>query len=118
MSIATFTLPFPISVNKAYANGGNRRGRHTTKRTTDWKIEAAKALVAQAVPMIEPPYHVHYQFGRPDNRRRDVFNYEKVLSDLLKKQDVITDDRMIMRGIVEWCPQQEAGTVKVTVRTA
>lgn len=115
---ATFILPMPISVNGAYANGGNKRGRHKTARANTWIAEAGRALARQHVPTLTPPYHVTYSFGRPDKRRRDAFNYEKLLSDFLVAQDVLTDDCEIERGTVEWSTDVEPGMVKVEVRTA
>lgn len=43
-----------------------------------------------------------YRFGRPDKRRRDVANFEKGVSDLLVSQQVIGDDSMIERIVLEW----------------
>lgn len=43
-----------------------------------------------------------YRFGRPDKRRRDVENLPKAISDLLVSQQVIGDDSMIERMVLEW----------------
>lgn len=96
------TLPFPPSVNSLYINGRHRRA--ISKRYEDWQIKAWAALVQQPDRFHRhvAPVHVIYTFGRPDNRRRDVFNLEKAVSDLLVKHGVLADDTLIERGTVQW----------------
>lgn len=48
------------------------------------------------------PVEVIYTFSPPDKRRRDLFNGEKAVSDLLVKHQIIADDSLIHRGTVEW----------------
>ena len=112
-----FVLPMPPSVNAAYANGGNKRGRHKTKRAIAWTGTAGAQMNAQCVPEMPPPYRIDYAFGRPDRRRRDAFNYEKLLSDFLKDQFVITDDCEIEIGTVRWADDVAPGTVRITVES-
>lgn len=45
---------------------------------------------------------VTYIFSPPDKRIRDVFNYEKAVSDFLVKHQIINDDSDISTGIVSW----------------
>lgn len=68
-----------------------------------------------SAPKIEPPYKVEYLFGRPDKTRRDVFNFEKALSDLLETHGIITDDCHILWGCVAWSADVSPGRVQCTI---
>lgn len=105
------TLPFPPSVNALYITGKHRRA--TSKRYEDWQKEAWAALVQQPARFHRhtTPVVVVYTFGRPDKRRRDVFNLEKAVSDFLVKQGVLADDTLIERGTVQW--GAESGVIAV-----
>lgn len=46
---------------------------------------------------------VTYSFTKPDKRGRDVFNYEKAVSDFLVKNKILADDTQIQKGTVQWC---------------
>jgi Holliday junction resolvase RusA-like endonuclease len=59
------------------------------------------------------PVHVTYSFTPADSRRRDVFNYEKAVSDFLVKHAIIADDSDIRRGTVEWAEGQPGVIVTV-----
>lgn len=99
-SSVTFTLPMPPSVNAIWR--GKNKGVYLAPEYKAWRIEASCALNKQSVPEIAPPYRVQYAFDRPDNRRRDVFNFEKALSDLLEDQGVLKNDCLIEDGRVFW----------------
>ena len=110
-----FTLPMPPSANRIWRN--NRGRTHRSAEYLAWIQEAGLKLNAQCVPSIEPPYAVHYAFGRKDNRRTDLLNREKPLSDLLQKCEVITDDRKINIALIQWADDVAPGTVRVTVES-
>lgn len=95
-------LPFPPSVNNLFANG--KRGRFTSQKYAAWQADAFEALLKQPARFdrYSGPVHVIYTFGRPDNRRRDVFNLEKAVSDFLVKHSILADDTLIERGVVQW----------------
>lgn len=96
-------LPFPISVNAMFADGKTRR--HKSQRYADWLIEAGYALNRQHPEPVKGPVKILYEFqeGR-DNRRRDAFNLEKGVTDLLVSHGVIEADHdLILRdGRVTW----------------
>lgn len=95
-------LPFPPSVNSAYANGGNKRGRHKTKPYLDWeKLAGARVKDSHRVGL--RCYSLAICLRRPDLRRsRDLGNYEKVLSDLLVAHGVVADDSECERITIQW----------------
>lgn len=110
-------LPFPISVNAMFADGKTRR--HKSQRYADWILEAGYALNRQKPKPIKGPIKILYEFqeGR-DNRRRDAFNLEKGVTDLLVSHGVIEADHdLILRhGSVTW--NREVQGVRVTITPA
>ena len=90
----TLELPFPPSVNHYLG----RRG-HQTYKTAKAKAYNAEvyALVLQAHANVrlDTPLIVWYQYWFPDRRKRDVANYEKVLTDSMVTANVMVDDYLI-----------------------
>lgn len=87
------TLPFPPSVNTAYANSvkGRYKGRVRSKAYIKWKKSCPPLKRLE----IETPVRVVYNLYTPDhNRRRDISNYIKVPEDFLVYCGVIKDDDM------------------------
>lgn len=51
----------------------------------------------------------------PDNRIRDLDNYNKALFDALTHAGVWEDDRQVKRMLVEWGPVIPKGKVEITI---
>jgi crossover junction endodeoxyribonuclease RusA len=51
---------------------------------------------------VHGPYNIQYVVERPDNRRRDVENIPKSISDALQAAGVIEDDADCQRSVVQW----------------
>lgn len=97
---ACLVIPFPPSVNGLFA--GKKR-RFTSGAYKAWQEEAGKTLQLQSpLPAFSGPVSLTFRFGRPDKRRRDLFNLVKAPEDLLVKHGVIEDDSLVERGTVEW----------------
>ena len=94
-------LPMPPSVNAAYANGGNKRGRHKTPTYTAWEALAG-SCVKDSHRAGYGPYSLSICLRRPDKRRRDLGNFEKVVSDLLVAHGVVKDDSLCERLSMQW----------------
>lgn len=92
-------LPFPPSLNSLYP--GKIR-RHKSKKYETWIAEAKRALAQQHFIMFNVPVHLHYKFGKPDKRQRDLANLEKAPSDLLVSCGILRDDSLIHRLVMEW----------------
>jgi len=82
-------LPYPPSVNRLYRS---INGRSILSRV-------GREYYAKAVPIAEAsginlrgPYVLVIRAHRPDKRRRDIGNLEKIVSDTLTKAGVIEDD--------------------------
>ena len=107
------TLPFPPTVNGLYRNLA-ARGRVKTQRYLTW-IRAAQnsVLAAGPRPTITGPVRVKYDIGRPDKRRRDLFNLEKAVSDLLVDAHILKDDSQIIEGRLRWVDGLKGVSVRV-----
>lgn len=108
-------LPFPISVNAMFADGKTRR--HKSQRYADWVAEAGWVLKSQRPTPVRGQVSIHYEFEeQPDKRKRDAFNFEKGVTDLLVAHGVIeADDHTILRkGSVEWSSAVKG--VRVTIK--
>lgn len=105
------TLPFPVSVNALYA--GKER-RHKSKRYKAWIKEALQELMMQRpLPEIKGPIRIQMKFGRPDKRKRDLGNLEKCVSDLLVAYQIIEDDSLIEKLILEWSPDVVGARIEI-----
>lgn len=96
----TLHLPFPISVNAAYANGG-KRGRSKTPKYNAWIAEAS-LYVRDSHRQKLGPYHISICLEAPDRRVRDLGNHEKVVQDFLVMHGVIQDDSKCQRLVMTW----------------
>ena len=94
-------LPMPPSVNSAYANGGNKRGRHKTPAYVAWE-RLAGVGIKDSHRLALGSYSLSICLRRPDKRGRDLGNYEKVVSDLLVAHGVVKDDSLCERLTMQW----------------
>lgn len=94
-------LPYPPSVNAAYANGGHKRGRHKTAEYRAWE-QLAGVCIKDNHRLGLGPYSLSIALKRPDKRRRDLGNIEKVVSDLLVAHGVVKDDCLAERILLTW----------------
>ena len=95
-----FTLPFPPSVNSLYSTNWLTKKRFKSRGYCFW-IKCAADWVA-GIPSVRGKVKALYEFGRPDNRRRDVANYEKAVSDFLVAAAVLSDDSQIEEITLKW----------------
>lgn len=112
-----FFLPLPVSLNRLYRAASNHPGVYLSAEGRAWVQEAGYEINRQSIPQIMPPYRVEYAAGRPDKRKRDVANIEKVLSDLLQSSCVITNDCEIADMRLLWADDVPPGQVRVTIET-
>ena len=114
---AQFFLPLPVSLNRMYRATRKQKGVYMSEKGKAWHDEAAAEINLQRVPHMVPPYRVEYAAGRPDKRRRDIGNIEKILSDRLQKSDVIEDDKDIHDMRLRWDDDVPPGRVRVTIES-
>ena len=94
-------LPYPVTVNRMYANLPGR-GRIKTKQYRTWQKQAQDSLWGQKTDHVPGNVQVTISVKRPDNRKRDIDNLAKGILDFLVKNKMIDDDRHIQRLTIEW----------------
>lgn len=117
------TLPFPPSVNTYWRapNKGALAGRHLVSAAgRKYQSEACAAIVEQLRRLPKPSTTaaaVEIILFPPDQRRRDLDNYNKALFDALTHAGVWEDDSQVKRMLVEWGPVVPKGKVEITIST-
>ncbi|HBD5300496.1 TPA: RusA family crossover junction endodeoxyribonuclease, partial [Escherichia coli] len=114
-------LPFPPSVNTywRHPNKGAFSGKSLISAAgRKFQSAACAAIVEQLRRLPKPtsaPASVEIVLFPPDNRIRDLDNYNKALFDALTHAGVWEDDRQVKRMLVEWGPVIPKGKVEITI---
>lgn len=103
-------LPYPPTTNNLFANAG--KSRRKTPAYKAW-IELASTRIKASHRQNIGAYSMSIAVKRPDNRRRDLSNLEKALSDLLVAHGVIKDDSLCERLTMAWDSGIEADCVVI-----
>lgn len=114
-------LPFPPSVNTywRHPNKGAFSGKSLISAAgRKFQSAACAAIVEQLRRLPKPtsaPASVEIVLFPPDNRIRDLDNYNKALFDALTHAGVWEDDSQVKRMLVEWGPVIPEGKVEITI---
>lgn len=113
-----FVLPFPPSANRLWRAVNGRAIKSREYRA--WLEEAALVARSQRPVAVRGAYHIRLVARRPDNRRRDLGNLEKPVSDLLTEIGVIEDDSLAKSISLFWAdgPARKPGSILVSVEAA
>lgn len=106
-------FPFPPSVNHYLGSRGYHRYKTPRAKVFDSEVYAI-VLGAKANLMLDKPLAVWYQYWFPDRRKRDVANYEKVLTDSMVSASVMVDDHIIYdirQTKMGYCPDGKARVI-------
>ncbi|EAT1856555.1 RusA family crossover junction endodeoxyribonuclease [Salmonella enterica] len=115
------TLPFPPSVNTYWRspNKGPLKGYHlVSARGRKYQSDACAAVIEQLRRLPKPSTAlaaVEIILYPPDNRIRDLDNYNKALFDALTHAGVWEDDSQVKRMLVEWGAPVPKGKVEITI---
>jgi len=106
-AVIELELPYPPSANHYYRHVGprvliSREGRQYRDNIVD-------ILKTERVSRLPGRLEVWMSFLPPDNRRRDLDNCLKCLSDALQKGGLYEDDSQIKRLHLEMCEPIEGG---------
>ena len=107
-----FRLPLPPSVNSLYANVPGK-GRIKSDRYRKWLSAAGWAIKEQRPKPITGDYALWIYCERPDQRKRDIGNLEKAVSDLLVKHGIISDDSLAAEIHLYWSGEGRECVVRV-----
>lgn len=115
------SLPFPPSVNTYWRapNKGPLKGRHlVSARGRKYKTAVMASVIEHYRRFPQPitaEINVEVMLYPPDERGRDIDNYNKALFDSLTNAGVWRDDRQIKRMVVEWGPITKGGRVEISI---
>ena len=116
-----FDLPLPPSANNLFHTGSDGR-RHRSKGYNAWLAEAGAEFVMQwarrppGVRTLSGPFSILCEVGRfADRRKRDLFNREKGLLDMLVAHAAVLDDSLAECGTFRWSDAVPQGRIRVTL---
>src|SRR3990167_3267090 len=99
-------LPLPPPLSACFTNARGP-GRVKTKRYKAWIAAAESEILNQrqlwgVYLNLTCDVCADYQFGKPDNRKQDVANREKAVSELLVRAGILADDSQIVDLRLRW----------------
>lgn len=108
-------LPYPPSVNTAFRNvsGGGRRKTYGYGR---WRRLACQEIMVQRPAKFRGAYEIEIITKRPDNKKRDIDNLIKPVSDALVVAGVVVDDSDCVKVMAQWVTESTKGGVIVRIR--
>lgn len=115
MQSVIIELPFPPSVNHYLGRRGHQTYKTATAKAYNQEVVYRVAL-AKAKHGFNLPLEVAYYYWFPDNRKRDIANYEKVLTDSMVMAGVMVDDHLIHRMVQEKMGVIKGGKVLVIMK--
>lgn len=98
--MTTLTLPYPPSANRIWRNVNGKTIKSEEYRK--WLALAGALAMSQRPKAVRGVYRLTVIATRPDNRRRDLDNLLKPVSDLLKAIGVIEDDHLAHEIRIGW----------------
>lgn len=111
----SFVLPFPPSVNH-YLGRRGKQSYKTAKAKQYNKDVAVIVMQSKANLGYNTPLEVEYYYCFPDHRKRDIANYEKVLTDSMVIAGVMKDDHIIHKLTQTKMGVRKVGLVYVTIK--
>lgn len=113
--ILSFDLPWPPSANRLWRFVPGKHSPLKSAEYRKWLSAAAKHI--GPVETIKGPYTMVLEAFRPDNRRRDLGNLEKPVSDLLQACFVVEDDCNAQEITLRWSEEKvDGGRVRVWIK--
>jgi len=82
-----------------------------------WLLEAGAEVRRQKPAKINGKYAITITAARPDNRKRDLGNLEKSVSDLLQSCGVIRDDCDAEMILLRWAKSGDGVAVRLEAAT-
>lgn len=121
-SITSFWLPFPPSLNNAFAHGivRGRVRRFPTKIYKQWRRDAVIIIRSQRLKQFAEPVVIKLELTPGDRRARDADNYCKPVLDALVEAGLLIDDsnRYVRAVIPYWMNPHAKSGVTVSIRHA
>ena len=109
------TVPFPPSTNHYMGRNGSQAYK-TSKAKAYNQLIYFDVRLQNANLKLDIPLFVTYNFWMPDKRKRDIANYEKVLTDSLVVAGVMIDDNIIHKWQLEKMGFMKNGQVEIIIK--
>lgn len=106
-------LPFPPSINSYYRRTGKRI--LISKKGRAYREKVCSILANIGHEILVGPLKVHLELYPPDNRKRDVDNYQKCLLDAMEKGKLYVNDNQITVLETRKCEPVKGGGVIVRI---
>lgn len=104
-------LPYPVSTNSIWAR--TRNGVRKSDKYAAWLIEAGQIAKHYRAYAVVGKYNLYLAASRPDNRKRDIDNLIKSVSDLLVSVGIVRDDSDCELVSARWVTAGEGVNVRV-----
>src|SRR5689334_11512958 len=104
-------LPYPPSANRLWRRA--RVGMIKSASYVAWLLEAGAEARRQRAGKIKGAYKLTITAARPDNRKRDLDNIIKPVSDLLKSIGAIEDDHLCEMLTARWVTSGDGVAVRL-----
>lgn len=113
--MVTIRLPWPPSINGYWRSVGNRQ--ILSAKAREFREIAVREIHRQISGAITIDYVVRLEMFLypPDNRRRDVTNFDKGVLDALTYAKFWSDDSLVKRVEIEMCAPRKPGFVDLYV---
>ena len=115
----TIELPYPPTTNHAYCVRNGRKVKTSAARAyaseVGYLVADHQRTDEQPPPdLTNEPLYVHITVHHPDNRRRDLSNTEKLVTDAVFKQLGLDDSRITLL-VIERGPNKPEGALKYSI---
>lgn len=108
-------LPYPPSGNHMWKHT-KTGGHYLTEKARAYYLLVNFEIIKQGAQLgIDQPMSVTCTLHPPDNRRRDMDNAWKVISDSLTRADLWEDDHLVRKLTLEWAKPIKGGKVLVSL---
>jgi crossover junction endodeoxyribonuclease RusA len=107
------TLPYPVSVNRAWRQAG---GRIYLNPLVKRYRQEVWVLLFNKIKFGAAKIRVEIKMFPPDKRHRDIDNIMKVLLDSLQHAGTIDNDSQIAQLYIEKLEVRAAGEVEITIK--
>ncbi|MEN6549138.1 MAG: hypothetical protein ABFE07_24090 [Armatimonadia bacterium] len=105
----TLALPFPVSTNRIWRIGRSRKTgklkNYRQERYVSWERAADGFFVEQRgsrLPKISGKFCAHVVLSERRRANRDADNFVKCVLDFCQRVELIADDNLCNRLLVEW----------------
>lgn len=87
-----------------------------SQKGREFREKAVPILVQSGIPRIEEPVEVTIRLYPPTKRAFDLDNFSKGILDAMQHADILEDDHLVHRLVVEKMEKDKPGRSEVTIK--